>query len=182
MGPYANVLLGPHDDGGVSVVKHNTVVVGGRISRLFLEPGNIHPAMFGSVAGDGDVTAPGVRSSGVRVISGNYEVTINDTVVLADSSSGQTLTVTLPDPRHGTVYPRLLGYCVTIKKINPGGGDVVIRPSQMSLVSPSIDGDANITISARYAWLTVVWGPDDNQSLPATSFDQGNWHIVGERR
>jgi Pectate lyase superfamily protein len=180
MGPFANVLLGPHDDGGDSVVHYNTAVIGGRISKLSLKPGNTHPAILDGAGGAGDFTAPGIRSSGVRTIAGDYSLTRNDTVILADSSNNNPLFVTLPDPRDPDVYPHLLGYQVTVKKINAAGGAVTLRPpTPPTSPPPKIDAEAEVTLTLQYSWITVVWGPDDNELLPQTSIQQGSWHIIG---
>jgi hypothetical protein len=87
-------------------------------------------------------------------VTGNVTLTINDTIILADTAAGQ-LTVTLPDakPNPGRYY---------VIKQQTGSQQIQIQP----VAKEKIDGNANVTLSAIGTILSLV-------------SDGANWAIIG---
>jgi hypothetical protein len=122
--------------------------------------------------GNGDFSAPGVRSSGVHPINvafldPNQTFTIPDgtwTMIPADSSSvpqGKNMNIILPDTTIQDNTDNLVGYQLTVKKVDRSTTPVVLRPR----TGQTIDGQSEVALTDQFSWVTVLWGD--------------TWHVIG---
>ncbi len=93
----------------------------------------------------------------VRTVTGDVTLTVNDTIILADTTVGR-LTITLPDAKTNP------GRYYVIKQ-QMGRHQIQIQP----VAGEKIDGDANVTLSGAGKLLSLV-------------SDGANWAVIGNTK
>jgi len=104
----------------------------------------------GNIRTDGYIA--GKHRLPIRLITGNYTITVRDDVLLADAAAGN-ITLYLPGtPAIGDVF--------NIKKVDVTANSVIV-----DAIGRTIDGSSTKVIGSQYSSLTVV-------------SDGSNWHII----